>query len=110
MAWSWSYSSDGIEAIRDAINRQDRDWLEICWAENTAAQPVVGEETGEVDPCSKPDLDLTEYNRALAVARTLPVDVLCDAIFDFACNIATCNNGAFEAWCCPWGCHTVALD
>jgi hypothetical protein len=25
-------------------------------------------------------------------------------------NLRTCDNGGFEAWVCPYGCHTVKFD
>jgi len=98
MAWSWSYSNEGINNIRNQIHAKDREWLEICWAENYAAEPITDEETGEVDHSSEPELNSEKYEEGLQMASEMAEDVLADAIFDFACEIATSSNGGWEAY------------
>ncbi len=34
-----------------------------------------------------------------------------DAIWQYASeDLRTCDNGGYNAWMCPWGCHTVSFD
>lgn len=109
MSWNWSYTAEGVANIYSQIQAQPREWLEVCWAENQAAvQPL--DDNGEPDYSSEADLDETAYTAALAHARELPSDVLADSIMESAEAIATCDNGGWLAWCCPWGCHSVPPD
>lgn len=110
MAWSWSYTREGLSNICDQIHAQSREWLEVCFAENEAAFFPVDEETGESDESGEPELDLGKHAVELERAKGLPSDVLADCIWDHAERIATSDNGGFNAYCCPWGCHTVTPD
>jgi hypothetical protein len=37
-------------------------------------------------------------------------DLLVDAIWEDMEEWRTCDNGGFNAWACPSGCHTVSFD
>ena len=97
MAWSWSHTHEAYCNARAQIEQSPRDWLEVCYAEIRVEVPDDGES----------QLDEGLYARALTQAKGLPSDVLADAIWEYASELQTCTNGGWEAWCCPWGCHTV---
>lgn len=42
----------------------------------------------------------------------LSKDAIVDDIWERASNLATCDNGGFNAWMCPFGCdcHTVSFS
>jgi len=104
MAWSWSHSQEAYYDARDNVGQKSREWLEVCYAEWFAAG---------VDDCGCIDgnsFDEEEYSRALENARELPDDVLADHIWDQMQEMATCDNGGWNAWCCPSGCHTVSFS
>jgi len=102
MAWSWSHTAEAYVNARAQIQQSPRDWLEVCWAENQAA--VRDEDGGE------PTFDARLYEVALAKAKRLPSDALADDIWARAEAMQRCDNGGFNAWCCPWACHAVPFD
>ena len=103
MAWSWSHTAEGMENVRQNIMAQDREWLEVVYAEWHARVSV--EDTPD-------EFNEHDYQRALQHAKTLPDDVLADYVWERASEHATCENGGFEAHCCPFGCacHMVSFD
>lgn len=101
MAWSWSHTAEAYDNARQNIENKDREWLEVCWAEWRAAEPKE---------YSEHEFNEKKYAKALVKAKKLPGDVLASDIWDKASEFATCDNGGFNAYCCPWGCHTVPFD
>lgn len=100
MVWSWSHSPEAHEAAHNNVHGKDREWLEVCFAEWHAAT----DEDGELDP----DIfDERKYNKALSRAKGLSSDVLAEQIWEWMEFEATCDNGGYNAWACPSGCHTV---
>jgi hypothetical protein len=104
MAWSWSHSQEAYCDARDNVGRKSREWLEVCYAEWWAAG---SNDCGYVDGTA---FDEGIYNVVLIEAKTLPDDVLADHIWDQMQEQATCDNGGWNAWCCPSGCHTVSFS
>lgn len=97
MAWSWSHTQEAYDNARDNLVGLDRDRLNIIYAEWEA---LVGDD----------DLDENKYEAALDKAITIEVDILIDIIWVKVVHFATCDNGGFNAWVCPYGCHTVSFD
>ena len=56
------------------------------------------------------NLDTEKYEEALAQAKTLPKDVLVGEVWDYAENARRCDNGGWNAYMCPAGCHTVPFS
>ena len=98
MAWSWSHAAEAYADAQSQVESKSREWLETVFAEWHA--------TDEVDDFS-PEFNEEEYQTALLEARTLPQDSLADFIWNRMSEFATCDNGGFDAWACPSGCHTV---
>jgi len=107
MAWSWSHTNEAYEAVKANIEAKDREWLEVVWAEWQAAIPDPDHGIG-----FHADLDMEKYEVKLAEAKTLPEDALAEYIWERTSDYATCENGGWEAYCCPFdcGCHTVPFD
>lgn len=100
MAWSWSHTA---EAYRDAeINLYGlpHDDLAIIAAE---WQSWDGD-------TFNPQLNLDAYDGALSDAKQCSADSLAQNIWDKASELQTCDNGGFNAYVCPFGCHTVPFD
>lgn len=99
MAWEWSHSTEAYAAVEKNIRSQERSWLEVVFAEWMAGRE---------------DFDQEKYDRALVYAKRPEVEssFLADAICERTQEQATCENGGFRAWCCPYGCvgHMVSFE
>lgn len=105
MAWSWSHTDEAYATAERNLRALSKETLEIIFAEWRAAQ----DRHGVVD---EQLLANRKYARALEHAKTLPADVLADFIWEKASAQATCDNGGFAAWMCPYGCgpHCVSFS
>jgi hypothetical protein len=101
MAWSWSHTTEAYDNAQENLSLLPREDLEVIYAEWRAAQS----KSGRVDDSNY--FNEKKYLRALKFAKTLPDDVLADFIWERASEHATCDNGGFNAWVCPSGCHSV---
>lgn len=104
MCWSWSHTAEAYSNARENLEDMDREDLEIIFAEWRAAQG----KGGVVHDHNS--FSMKRYDRALKFAKSLPGDVLVDFIWERAEESATCDNGGFNLWVCPSGCHTVTPD
>ena len=107
MAWSWSHTQQAYAAAHENLSSFDKPTLEIIFAEWRAAQG----KHGVIDQVS-PQFCQRKYDRALKHAETLAHDILVEFIWEKASEQATCENGGFEAWMCPFGCgcHSVSFS
>jgi hypothetical protein len=114
MAWGWSHTEAAYENARENLYALDAEDICIIWAEWRAAVPVEDDEA-EFKP--------KKYAKALKKAKlrieegladrgdiVTPIESMADEIWEHASAYATCDNGGFNAWVCPWGCHTVSFD
>lgn len=101
MAWSWSHTAEAYENACENVHNRDRAWLEVVYAEWHACQSP-SEDSEEFNQ--------RKYNTALRRAKKLPTDVLADYIWERMSEYATCTNGGYEAYACPYGCHLVSFD
>lgn len=106
MAWSWSHTGQAYADAQENLSDLDRETLEIIFAEWRSAQG----KHGVIDPVS-PRFSERKYERALKHAKSLEHDTLVEFIWEKASEFATCDNGGFEAWTCPYGCgpHCVSF-
>lgn len=96
MAWEWSHSQDAYAALEEHIRSQDREWLEIVYAEWHARRTTVD---ADEDSFSNGN-----YQRGLAKAQLKSDEELAEFIYERASEQGLCTNGGHEAWCCPYGC------
>jgi hypothetical protein len=111
MAWSWSHAAEAYAYAQEQVQKQDRSWLEVVFAEWRAGQ----EKGGVINPVST-NFHQRKYDRALKYAKALPPglgdEVLAEFVWEKMSEFATCTNGGWEAWCCPFGCmsHMVPFS
>lgn len=105
MAWSWSHTNEAYADAEANLRRLPKEELEVIFAEWRAAQ----EKGGAIDRCHAA-FNERKYNRALAYAKQLDDETLADFIWEKASEQATCDNGGWNAWTCPHGCHTVPFS
>ena len=108
MAWSWSHTGEAYAAAERNLRRLDRETLETILAEWRCYVP------DESDVSFEDSFNAEGWDAAITGVREsrLPLDVLADDIWDRASDFATCDNGGWNAWLCPFGCgpHTVPFD
>lgn len=109
MAWSWSHTNEGVANVQTNVERLDKETLEVIYAEWKAG------EKGHFHPRSYKagdDLDFQRYDRALGKAKLMTREALVESVWPLVERLATCTNGGWEAWCCPYGCpvHMVSFD
>jgi hypothetical protein len=102
MAWDWSHTNEAYANAYDNLHNSPRDFLVIAFAEWKAKE--IEDSDNDNDPFG------AEYEGELAFAARLATDTLADAIWDKASEQRTCDNGGYNAWVCPYGCHTVSFD
>lgn len=106
MAWSWSHTQEAYANAEANLRNQLRDWLEIVYAEWRANQVKGGAQGQDEEFCNR------RYERALKYAKQPEItnDELANFIWERMENLATCTDGGWNAWCCPYGCHTVPFS
>jgi hypothetical protein len=102
MAWSWSHTNEAYEAARANLGRLEPSELQVIWAEWEAW-------TGELENDMWGGFHDGRYITALRAARRIPSEHLANDIWDRMSKQATCDNGGWNAWSCPFGCHTVSF-
>lgn len=109
MAWSWSHTDEAYYNANENLRDKNREWLEVVFAEWHATECYDEDHplAGQLDINS---FNEEKYNDALKNAKDLPLDVLADYIWERMSEEATCDNGGFNAWACPSGCHTVPFS
>ncbi len=101
MAWEWSHTAEGIENVRLNLMELDRETLEVIWSEWKAWDGNTSSTSG---------FDEAKYKSAIQEAKALTEDILADSIWEQVESLATCENGGYGAWLCPFGCHTASFD
>jgi hypothetical protein len=95
MAWEANITIEGYEAAKANLYEMKRDKVEIIFAEQKA------EDSEDWD---------TAYESALKQAQNLDEHILFSDVWDFAENQNTADNGGFDFWLCPYGCHTAPVS
>lgn len=101
MAWEWSHTAEAYEIAQENLFHLDRVTLEVIYAE---WQARCGD--NEFDP----DFDSEAYEQGLKEAKGIATEDIVDYIWTQAEALYTCDNGGWNAWVCPWGCHTVPFS
>lgn len=103
MAWSWSHSQEAYDAVYQQLLEKDREWLIVVYAEWRAYQKGRKDETDYEERFNE-----SCYNRTVKWLKgdgaSIDNDTLAEAIWEWASEYATCDNGGFNAWMCPYGC------
>lgn len=101
MAWQWSHSQKAYDNAKSNLYKQSLQWLKICLAEIEAELPA---NSGNFD-------ERTYKTYMEAFKQCDNVDLYAESIWEvMSTDIRMCDNGGFNAWACPFGCHTVPFD
>ena len=101
MAWEWSHAPEAYDDARTNLENQDHEFLAVCLAEWQGSRR------------NGFDWNLSNrYDKSLAWAQAQTNETLAELIWDRMSSEdggRTCDNGGFDAWACPYGCHTVSF-
>ena len=104
MAWSWSHTEEAYLWARSELHTLSRDTLiEI------AAEWRMHEKHPDHDEAwtTQWPVSLSIMNRKFA---GLTEGSIAEFIWAKAEAQATCDNGGYNAWMCPYGCHPHCVD
>lgn len=106
MAWEWSHTEEAYINAYNNLCQLSEDDLIVIWSEIKSSSR---------DEYFNYDLDLDLYNDYYKLAKSLinfnKKPILINEIWTFASEeLKTCDNGGFNAYLCPYGCHTVSFD
>ena len=108
MAWSWSHTAEAYQNARDNFLELPPSTLRVILAEWAAAKR---NEYGGYD------FNLRKYRKAIRENYRLErrlgphiLESLAEDCWNKIEELATCDNGGFDCWVCPFGCHTVSFD
>lgn len=103
MSWEWTHSPEAYENARKRMSKLPIRKLHVIYAEIEAAD----KDKNGFYITSTSGLDLDLYETKLEEAKGLARDVLAERIWRFMEEFRTCDNGGFNAYCCPYLCHSV---
>ena len=104
MAWEWSHTQEAYDNAKLNIEDLDVDTLAVVVAEIAGKDFEDNSEELENFYTSGP------YEKALKEAKEKSQEELATKVWAFAEEYSTCDNGGFNAYICPYGCHTVSFD
>ena len=132
MAWEWSHASEAYEKAEKNLRRKSLKWLAEAYAEwkcydidkEADAFEINFEQMGtalcnegyytrveanKYIPESMTSNPLTDgrYDFIALEARNDVKERIADYVWKRASEQRTCENGGFNPWMCPHGCHTV---
>ena len=107
MAWEWSHTPEAYQNVHDNLSELSKNDLIVIYAEiQSSIHDVYFNYT----------FDDFKYNRYLdnitkqVNNNKIGLDSIVDFIYEFACEYRTCDNGGFNAYICPYGCHMVSFS
>ncbi len=111
MAWEWSHTNEAYQnAERNLYDLPVKELIVIA-AEWDASKPG-----SYGDYSLSGSFDTKRYKREFAhlnamVGRgRMTAGDIAERIWPKMESFATCDNGGFNAYTCPYGCHTVSFD
>lgn len=105
MAWPWSHTNEAYAHAREELERMAKEALAEIYAEWKA---VEYDEYGSAEGFNE---QVFEDRQNYALRTDVPNSELTEFIWERASEQATCDNGGFNAWMCPYGCgpHCVSF-
>lgn len=99
MAWSWSHTVQAYEYAHSQLGQLDREKLLEIRREWYASDPAQFATAFSQD----------KWDEAVRfqMFADLSDEQLAEDIWDRAYTQQVCDNGGWNAWVCPFGCHTV---
>jgi len=103
--WSWSHTDEAYMCVMRNLHNRGHKWLSEVWAEWETARKNPAAEYWE-----KPGFNEEDYKQAIEKAKNIDRASLADDIYSAASEQADCTNGGWEAYVCPYHCHTVGFE
>lgn len=111
MAWEWSHTVEAYENARKNLEMVETDILIEILSEWDALEAGKVTEPDHPEPFFQEAYDESKERLTQQCSRLDGFEEhIADAIWTKAEELATCDNGGFNAWVCPYGCHTVSFD
>lgn len=119
MAWSWSHTQEAYEIARYNLGRLKKGELNTIYSEwrvHLHEEEIKRKEGEAFDNDEELEIEFTHeqmmkmFEDTKREARKIPHDILADQIWEWASEASTCDNGGWNAWVCPDGCHTVSFS
>lgn len=105
MAWEWSHIQEAYDNAREWVSLLSRKTLLVIlreWAyEDREKKGTLRFRKGAPKH---------HGFRLPNGIRRLPKDILAERVWGRMEELRTSDNGGYNAWCCPDGCHTVSFD
>lgn len=101
MIWRWNHSNRSYGNAKANLSDLCHETLAVIYAEIKACRVLASGEN---------KLDELEYKDELILARGMSSLSLVNLIWESMNSYRLCDEGGFNAYCCPYGCHTVSFD
>ena len=101
MIWRWDHCDRSYRNAKANLSDLCHETLAVISAEIKACR---------VSSSQKNELDEPKYQKELIMAREISSLSLIDLIWESMNSYRLCDEGGFNAYCCPYGCHTVSFD
>ena len=113
MTWDWSHTQEAYDNVYYNISQLSLETLREIATEIKTYQDMLAQRPERVieglsdrEILWHPEL----HEMYLEQVNKLPADILVDLIYKFAAEQAECTNGGYEAYVCPYGCHSVSFN
>lgn len=107
MTWKWNHNQKALDIFRNTVDAWETSRkIEICSEWSAFYQQRGYDDYEEDDPNY---FNEVVYESSLSFWGNQNEDTLTDAIVASAEAHAVCDNGGFDLWACPYGCHRVKL-
>ena len=110
MSWSWSHTQEAYDKAYENLGKKNKTWLAVCLAEWRCHEVDDAISALDIDlpDCLDTDpLNDGRYEAWVKAFKLIPKNTLVCAIWELASEQRTCENGGYNPWMCPNGCHTV---
>lgn len=111
MNWEWSHTQEALDNAMDNLELIELSDLRVIYSEIKTSLRINRENESEYLTQDVNSFDENYYREFLQEASSKFENELISCIWDYMYDILrTCDSGGFNAYCCPYGCHTVSFD
>ena len=114
MAWEWSHATEAYQEARELLGQKSLAYLTECLAECTAStrdENYNWDFDGDAFNTNLAQLKADDnLSKSAGVHHLTRRENLADRIWHYAEEVRTTDNGGYNFWMCPYGCHVVTLQ
>jgi len=110
MAWEWSHTQEGYNNAYENLKNLEYDDLLTIYAEIVTCQCANRDSDYPYQHTGTLYFNEDVYNGVRCAAEKLDAMILIEFIWQEMNIFRTCDNGGWNAWACPHGCHTVSFS